>query len=378
MPDDLSVFSEPRVKEAVQDLRDLLSHNRIAFLLGAGCSFDAGLPLMGELTTEVIDSTNLSKDSRHVLDSLVDLYAGASGQTIEDYMSDLVDYLSVADRRNARDAKDTSVELGGRNMTPAELDTALNEIKLAVVNVIQGREPSLENHQRFVRSIHFSLEAGKRPRTVDYFVLNYDTLLEDALGIEKVPFTDGFAGAVTGWWEPTAFEHNAISARVQKVHGSIDWCLLEGDTLPRRIRKGVKTDAQQSAVLIYPAATKFQEVQKDPFAQLLANMRSILRPANREQVVLCICGYGYQDSHINLEIETAVYQSEGRLTVLAFSQDDIPAEVLGKWADDSALRSQIKIYTENKLIQQGSVIEFETPLPWWKFEVLARVLGGER
>ena len=46
MSDDLSVFSSPELKNVVQDMRDLLSQSRLAFLLGAGCSKIAGLPLM--------------------------------------------------------------------------------------------------------------------------------------------------------------------------------------------------------------------------------------------------------------------------------------------------------------------------------------------
>jgi len=378
MSDDLSVFREPHAKEAVQDLRELLSQTRVAFMLGAGCSFDAGLPLMQELTTEVMDHGGLRDATKHILVSLEDLYSGATRPTIEDYMSDLVDYSSVADRRSDRGAQGTSVEIGARDLSPTDLSTALAEIKLAVSKVIDGRDLSLSNHQKFVRSVHLSLEAGKTTRTVDYFVLNYDTLLEDALGIEKIPYTDGFAGTVTGWWQPSTFEDSGISARVLKIHGSIDWCLLKGDSLPRRIRKGLKIDSEQTAVLIYPASPKFQEVQKDPFAQLLANMRRSLRPTEREQAVLCICGYSFQDSHINLEIENALYESDGRLTVLAFIDDDELTGALGGWADDAVLSSQIRIYTSERLVLQGATSKFETSLPWWKFEVLARLLGGER
>ena len=47
---DTAIFSSAEFKDSVQDLRDLLSQNRLAFILGAGCSSKAGLPLMPELT----------------------------------------------------------------------------------------------------------------------------------------------------------------------------------------------------------------------------------------------------------------------------------------------------------------------------------------
>jgi len=46
MSEDLSLFSSPELKDVVQDMRKLLSQSRLAFLLGAGCSKNAGLPLM--------------------------------------------------------------------------------------------------------------------------------------------------------------------------------------------------------------------------------------------------------------------------------------------------------------------------------------------
>jgi hypothetical protein len=50
MSDNLAVFSSVPFREIVQDLRELLSHRRVAFLLGAGCSHERtrGLPIRGE------------------------------------------------------------------------------------------------------------------------------------------------------------------------------------------------------------------------------------------------------------------------------------------------------------------------------------------
>lgn len=378
MIEDLSVFSDPKMRGPVEDLRELLSQNRVAFLLGAGCSHKAGLPLMPELTDKVMSDAELSDKTRSLLDSLKGIYSDAKRPTIEEYMSDIVDYSSVAQRRMSRGAGDSSIQIGEQQLASPDLSSSLDEIKSGIVRVIDDCDSDLSYHRIFVRSIHGSLQAGKPARTVDYFVLNYDTLFEDALGIEKVRYADGFAGAVTGWWEPSVFEEDAIAARVHKIHGSIEWCLVEGDSLPRRIRRGIKINGEQSAVLIYPATPKFQEIQRDPFAQLLQRMRGTLRPGKREDVVLAICGYGFQDSHINIEIENALLESEEGLTVVAFTSADEPGGVLNNWLENSVLSRQLRIYTNRGLIHEEPLVEFEQDLPWWKFEVLARLLGGER
>ena len=99
MSDSLSVFSTPDIKDAVQDMRDLLSQSRLAFLLGAGCSSKAGLPLMPGLTDEVLEHSKIGEETKELLDTVCGLFSGAECATIEDYMSEIVDLLSIAERR---------------------------------------------------------------------------------------------------------------------------------------------------------------------------------------------------------------------------------------------------------------------------------------
>jgi len=378
MSDDLSVFSSPELKDVVQDMKDLLSQSRLAFLLGAGCSKIAGLPLMPELTETVLGHNGIGDDTKKLLDKVQELFSGAASATIEDYMSEIVDLLSIAERRTRRGATQSKVSVGNQERDATELQTALDEIKKAVSSNIANIEVNIATHQQFVRAIHGSLQAGKEKRCVDYFVLNYDTLIEDALGLERVVYCDGFNGAATGWWEPSAFKPEGKTARVFKIHGSIDWCLLKDDSLPRRIRSGIKTESDKIHVLIYPAATKYQETQRDPFAQMLNHMRQSLCPSEGKEMVLAICGYSFGDSHINLEIENALFQSEGRLTVAAFTESDEPEGKLRIWLDDTKINEQIRVYANKGFFHGNKQFRQDSDLPWWKFEILARLLGGER
>jgi ribosomal protein S20 len=293
-------------------------------------------------------------------------------------MSEIVDLLSIAERRTRRGATQSKVSVGNQERDATELQTALDEIKKAVSSNIANIEVNIATHQQFVRAIHGSLQAGKEKRCVDYFVLNYDTLIEDALGLERVVYCDGFNGAATGWWEPSAFKPEGKTARVFKIHGSIDWCLLKDDSLPRRIRSGIKTESDKIHVLIYPAATKYQETQRDPFAQMLNHMRQSLCPSEGKEMVLAICGYSFGDSHINLEIENALFQSEGRLTVAAFTESDEPEGKLRIWLDDTKINEQIRVYANKGFFHGNKQFRQDSDLPWWKFEILARLLGGER
>ena len=112
MTDNLTIFSSPELKDVVQDMRDLLSQSRLAFLLGAGCSKNAGLPLMPELTKEVLVHDKIGEETKKLIDTVRKLFSGSEDATIEDFMSEIVDLLSIAERRMQRGATQSKVSVG--------------------------------------------------------------------------------------------------------------------------------------------------------------------------------------------------------------------------------------------------------------------------
>lgn len=381
MADDLKPLSEPKFAETVTQLEGLLSQNRRAFLLGAGCSCCAGLPLMNTLTTDVLASLKDGSDAKRTLDAVIQAFSGSKTANIEDHMSELVDLLSVAERRALRGAKDAKVQLAGVGYEASTIREALDQVKQAVAGCIANRKGVIISfHRRFVRAVHGTLQAGKAPggRTVDYFVLNYDTLLEDALGLERLSVADGFCGGATGWWDECHFRQRDVAARVFKVHGSIDWCLLENDVLPCRVRPGVAPADPKERVLIWPAATKYREAQRDSYAKIIGFMRESLRPATGAEVVLTVCGYSFGDAHINLELDRALRESERRLTIIVFSSEDHPTGQPRQWLDDPTVREQVRVHANRGFFHGADMRESTVDLPWWKFENVTRLLGGER
>lgn len=391
--DPLEPFRHSPFTEPVTELERLLSQSERVFLIGAGCSKCAGLPLMLDLTNAVFerlgekvktasdkDVAAAFKQAQTVLDGLRQNFDGSRQCTIEDYMSELVDLVCIADRRELRGAGAASVQLSGEAYSAQALLDSLATIKDAIAESIANANISIDAHREFVRTVHKTLVSGKSGavRRVDYFTLNYDTLLEDALALERISLADGFSGGVTGWWNPDSFGDSMAEARVFKVHGSIDWCLCDRDVLPRRVRHGLPVDGQQERVLIWPASTKYRETQRDPYAQILDYLRRALRPAKNAEVVLTICGYAFGDSHINIEVDRALHESEGRLTVVVFTSDDEPTGQLREWLDDPAVREQVRIHTNRGFFHADSQRPSEGPLPWWQFETLTRLLGGQR
>lgn len=235
--DDLSaLLGEKRFVAAIKRFEELQAQSGRAFLIGAGCSKCAGLPLTSELTEKALKAEELDDTSKTILTAIRNLFDGAASANIEDYLSELIDLLAIANRRTSRGASNKEISLGEVSYSEGQLRAAADQIKLGIAKVVE-KEVSIETHQHFVRAVHRPLRPGKSTssQVVDYLVLNYDTVLEDALALERVPFSDGLDGGVTGWWNPETFDRGGLAARVYKLHGSINWCEFPDDPLPRRV-----------------------------------------------------------------------------------------------------------------------------------------------
>ncbi|MGA2545662.1 MAG: SIR2 family protein [Rectinemataceae bacterium] len=380
VPDDLSALDEKPFSDAVVKLEELLAQSGRAFLIGAGCSRCAGLPLIAELTKKALGSDTLDGTTKEVLTAICALFEGVADANIEDYLSELIDLLAIVERRTLRGATQKSVTLGGVSYGYVLLRTAADQIKNGIAGAIE-KKVSVETHQEFVRAVHRPQRPGKSPSSqiVDYLVLNYDTVLEDALALERVPFADGLDGGVTGWWNPQTFDRNDLAARVFKLHGSINWCEFPDDPLPRRVGARIQlADDKEQHILIWPASTKYRETQLDPYAQLAERARCVLRPSGGSQCVLVVCGYRFSDAHINLEIDRALRESAKDLTVVAFTSDNEPTGQLAKWHKDATVMDQVLVFANRGFFHGIKSATTTNDLLWWKFENITRLLGGER
>jgi hypothetical protein len=380
MPDDLTPLKESAFATALNDLDDLLMQSGKAFLLGAGCSKCAGLPLTAELTAKTLASARLDAITKTILTSIEGLFAGAKAANIEDYLSELVDLVAIAERRGARGATTSTAPLNGVDYSAKQLKDAADQIKEAIAEVIDIAV-NLEVHWKFIQAVHRPARPGRTiaTRSVDYLVLNYDTLIESALALQKLRYADGMSGGNSAWWDTTTFETDGLAARVLKLHGSIDWSEISGDPLPRRIAKSLTLPTgNDRKVLIWPASTKYRETQRDPYAQLSNLARRVLRPQSGSQTVLTVCGYSFGDSHINIEIERALRESGGELTVVVFTFDEEPTGELKRLHEDKEITDQVRIYARRGFFHGTTAAKSANDLPWSKFENITRLLGGER
>lgn len=374
----------------LQQLDEFLSRPNQSWLLGAGISKDAGIPLMYPLTARVLD---MAKESVHrpLLDALVGELPAHSH--VEHLLSHLGDYTTLG-RRNSLG----KVSIGGAEYTVQNLEAAHVEVlghiaetarwgykaahagSAEIIGSFENPIVSVNFHREFVKALIGTRQAGLdgRRRAVRLFTTNYDTLIEDSLALCCYSSWDGFSGGAVAFRNHRYGDTEPESgARVHliKLHGSIDWYMGD-DGKVWRVRDRDLYPVRTGRVLIYPQSTKYVATQRDPFsAQFDIFRRALSQPA---EGVLAICGYSFGDEHINQEIEMSLEAPGNKTTLLAFCGEfgGLPA-VLEEWRN-SHWGNRVYIMT-----QRGLYVGSEGPfhgrsdgseLDWWTFSGATKVL----
>ena len=384
----------------VDDLTQLSSHGQQVWLLGAGASFESNLPLVSGLTSRVrtiLADTPFGQEAHpnatigHLVEGLrTDIGPNA---TIEDILDHLADHLSITRRSAEQRAPLKILTPDGAARTE---DFAFHELQSVHQKILETIRDTLrwgyvhsdnpnesrkgtpenpilriEHHVSFVDVLFGVLRAGRelRVQPIEFFTTNYDTLLEDALALQAVPYTDGFCGGAVAHWVPTLLygmnSHNqTIRARVTKIHGSIDWARLEDRVIRRRISDSYPEG--QADLLIYPQALKYELTKREPFDSLFGKFRTSLNRSTPQ--VLFACGYGFGDEHVNQELYLALNRADSQLTLVTFSKkrDGRPAQ----WQAE-AFGERVYMVTEDG-IWRGNEGPFLQPSEgelhnWWTF-----------
>ena len=386
--------------DLIEDLSQLFSHGQQIWLLGAGASFESNLPLVSGLTKRVrskLADVPFEGDAHpgttigHVIDGLrADIGDTA---TIEDVLDHLADHLSIARRSasgstlvsilppesNARSEQFSSIELG--LVRTRILETIRDTLRWGYVHpdnlrtIAEGSSEKpilrIDHHESFVDVLFTVLRAGRQLRVqpIDFFTTNYDTLIEDALALKAIAYHDGFRGGAVAYWDAPINDgsiapDDALSARVTKLHGSIDWARVGQHIVRRRIADSYPEGSTD--LLIYPQALKHDLSQREPFDTLFQRFRiSLNKPLPQ---VLFVCGYGFGDEPVDQEIELALKRENSQLTIIACSRkhDGKPAQ----WQTEQ-YGERVYMLTEDG-IWRGNDGPFLSPHAgqphnWWTF-----------
>ncbi|HBX22454.1 MAG TPA: SIR2 family protein [Desulfotomaculum sp.] len=370
--------------ETVDELNKHLACDNQNWLFGAGISYEANIPLMVTLTRRVeklIPDGDFKRLYYDISDDLPDNYH------IEHVLSHVGDYIAVSER-----SKHKSIELKGKKHTIDELVNLHSELVKHIGETIRYgyTEPDtvkgipekigtiiepivdIKNHRDFVQTLISSKSNLLTRSSISIFTTNYDTLMEDALALEKQSVNDGFTGAAIGFWNPDVSFNSNYGLNLIKLHGSVDWLRDIKDGLIRN-RYGVNYLESPSNVLIYPQATKYVETQKDPFASLFTKLRERLNSPFDH--IFATAGYSFGDYHINSELELAL-KSQGNKTILIVFIDKINDTLLS-WLKYEAMAKKIFIATGEGIYHSSETLISKSGvamLNWWKFSELTKFL----
>ncbi|RWR02590.1 hypothetical protein ED28_07520 [[Pantoea] beijingensis] len=380
-------MKDDNIEDDLEQFQELLNCPEQNWLLGAGISYSAKIPLMYPLTNRVLELVN---DDAATLNLIQKIKSQLSPDLhIEHILSHLGDYAAIASRTLLK-----TIDICGENFSLEEIEEIHNKILKHIADTIRfgyiespekeiGDKDNyivdIKEHFDFIQTLFYSLRAGvnERRRPIRLFTTNYDTLLEDALALNRIPYWDGFSGGAVayrsykyGQSEPTS----EAKANVIKMHGSIDWFQHEDGSL-WRVRDKDTYPIKNNRVLIYPQSTKYIATQKDPFSSQFDLFRKSLSTLSYH--VLIICGYSFGDEHINQEIYLSMSNPNNKTIILAFCQeaDNQLPTVLTEWRN-GLWGDRIYIATQNGLYvaDRPAIKRKEEYDDWWTFSGMTKVL----
>ncbi|HHE2859775.1 SIR2 family protein [Escherichia coli] len=380
-------MKDDNIEDDLEQFQELLNCPEQNWLLGAGISYSAKIPLMYPLTNRVLELVNDDAATLNLIQKIKsqlppDLH-------IEHILSHLGDYAAIASRTLSK-----TIDICGKEFSLEEIEEIHNKILKHIADTIRfgyvespekeiGDKDNyivdIKEHFDFIQTLFYSLRAGvnERRRPIRLFTTNYDTLLEDALALNRIPYWDGFSGGAVayrsykyGQSEPTS----EAKANVIKMHGSIDWFQHEDGSL-WRVRDKDTYPIKNNRVLIYPQSTKYIATQKDPFSSQFDLFRKSLSTLSYH--VLIICGYSFGDEHINQEIYLSMSNPNNKTIILAFCQevDNQLPPVLTEWRN-GLWGDRIYIATQNGLYvaDRPAIKRKEEYDDWWTFSGMTKVL----
>jgi hypothetical protein len=278
-------------------LRQSLSQDNesIGFFLSAGCPLSVEMP-EGQWPL-IPDVANLSrfinnelKDNAQYKTLLLELVkSGKNQDNIEDTLSFLRSLLSVSKGGDVRG-------LSEENLINLQGDICSIIVKKLDVSLPNNETP-YHRLCKWIRSID-------RKKPIEIFTTNYDLLMEQALEDQEVPYFDGFVGTRKSFFDLRALEDNLIPvhwSRLWKIHGSINWYQEIINKQKKVYRSSeIKKDASH---LIYPSHLKYEESRKMPYLALVDQLNRFIR---KKSSLLVLCGYSFNDGHINDAIVNAL------------------------------------------------------------------------
>lgn len=190
-------------------------------------------------------------------------------------------------------------------------------------------------------------------KPLELFTVNYDSLIEQALEAQAIPYFDGFVGSLKARFRTDMVEasHNdaevwlpSFYARLWKLHGSINWT-WDTNSGPEQVVRIGAAISTGSLAAIFPSDAKYEESRRMPFVVLQDRLR---RALNEPETLFLVSGYSWADDHLNELIFDAAARRP-RSEIVAFCYTDIPASL----AEMAVKAPNLQVITQKEAIIGG-------------------------
>jgi len=336
--------------------------NDIIFLLGAGASADAGIPVSRRMVEEIEDSINGDwqkyKDLYYLIKSGIQYSAGLSGKSVNFNIEIL---LFVLEELMQKESHLLYPFIGSWNVK-------FNEVVKDDFNLIQDFHSDIKQKlngwviPRDYRNADYFKHLKKLKDELTFplrvFTLNYDKCIEENSSRTGFEFSveRGFEEEETNrLWNYKRFDEvtpdSEADVYLYKLHGSIDW---ERDDETKVV--SCIDGAPSEPDLIFGTQNKLQFA--DPYLYLFSAFRFHTLKA---KLIICI-GYSFSDEHINGLISQALKQDQNsKVLVIKYDNEEKSdiLEVLKVHESQIVVkRSSAKDYFENELTTENLMAIF--------------------
>lgn len=282
--------------EYIKGIQQLLisDKKKIGFLCGAGTSLakknnnSKVVPAVGQLTIAILNELKVDQKYKVALDEIeieIKEKYGDNRFNIETLLSNIEEKKEIIGNGDLNGLKKFDfIELSDKIKI-------LVHSKVSIHKDIGKDDYKNMIHNDFARWI----VKADRQYPIEIFTTNYDYLFEFGLEFNNAPYYDGFVGSYSPFFYSDSidsFEYLPKQTKLWKIHGSLGWKeSSEG--------KVIRTCADDTDILIYPSSTKYENSKKMPYTALMDRLCNYLK---QQDTVMFICGYSFNDEHINERI----------------------------------------------------------------------------
>ena len=290
------MFFDP--SEKIREIQQLLISDtkKIGFLFGAGTSLSQkndrspNIPAIGKLTEIILEQLNAQSYADIILDIKKDIIDNNESFNIETLLSNIEGKIAIIGN-----GKLNNLDKNGFVVLQDTIKTLLREI----VSVHKNIDETTYND---MAQCDFGswVKNAFRKTAIEIFTTNYDYLIEIGLEQNEIPYYDGFSGSYKPFFNPESvndLKYAPQQTKLWKIHGSLG---LHQDKTTNRITRNASC---QEDLLIYPSALKYANSKKQPYASFMDRLYNFLR---QDDSVLFVCGYSFNDEHINERILSAL------------------------------------------------------------------------